>query len=90
MLILPPSPLLSINFFDPGNFLNHSTEGFPYEFFWYRETTIFERKVVILPPSLLPLLIYKLLRYQNFSETQKFSPTKFFGTVRQQIFDGES
>ena len=34
-----------------------------------------------------PLLIHKFLRYRKFSETQKVSPTKFFGTVRQQSFD---
>ena len=40
--------------------------------------------------SLPPLLIHKFLRYRKFSETQKVSPTKFFGTMRQQIFDGKS
>ena len=30
-----------------------------------------------------PLLILNIFRYQKFSETQKGSPTKFFGTLRQ-------
>ena len=42
ILILPlSSPLLSINFFAPGNLLKHSTQGFPYEIFRYCETKIF-------------------------------------------------
>ena len=31
----------------------------------------------------------KMFRYPIFSETQKVSPTKFFDTVRHQLFDGE-
>ena len=37
---------------------------------------------MIIAPSLVP----NIFRYQNFSGTQKGSPKKFFGTVRQQIF----
>ena len=42
----------------------------------------FDGKLWFSPPSLFP----NIFRYQNFSGTQKGSPTKFFGTVRQQIF----
>ena len=41
---------------------------------------------IVTPPPSTPL-IHKIFRYQEFSETQNGSPTKFFGTVRQQIFD---
>ena len=37
--LLPP--LLSLNFFAPGNLLKHSTQGFPCEFFRYCETKNF-------------------------------------------------
>ena len=37
-----------------------------------------------------PSLVLNIFRYQNFSGTQKGSPTKFFGTVREKIFDGKS
>ena len=50
---------------------------------------IFERKFVILTPSPLSL-IHKIIPYQKFSERQKGYPSIFFGTVRQQIFDGKS
>ena len=43
---------------------------------------------MILPP--FPPLIPNIFRYQRFSETQKGSLTKFFGTLRQEIFDGKS
>ena len=52
MLILPPTPLLSINFFATKNFLKHSTEGFPYGIFRHCETKKFRRKIWILPPLL--------------------------------------
>ena len=45
-------------------------------------------RIMTPPPS--TLLIHKIFGYQEFSETQKSSPTKFFGTVRQQIFDRKS
>ena len=85
--ILPS--FLSINFFATGNVLKHSTEGFLYEMFRYCGTKKIWRKIVILPPSSSPL-IHKIFRFQKFSETQKGSPTKFFGTVRRQILDGKS
>ena len=34
-----------------------------------------------------PHLILDFFRYQKLRETQKGCPTKFFGTLRQQIFD---
>ena len=37
-----------------------------------------------------PPLMHQKLRYQNFSENRKGSPTKFFGTMRQNTFDGKS
>ena len=80
----PPS-LLSINFFATGNFLKHITKGFPYEIFRHCETKQFRRKNVN-PPSLIP----NIFRHQKYSETQKGSSTKFFGTVRQKFFNGKS
>ena len=71
-----PPPLLSINFSATGNFLKHSTEGFPYEVFRYCETNFDEKSS---PPP--PLIIHKIYRYQKFYETQG-SPSKFFGTLR--------
>ena len=37
-----------------------------------------------------PFIIHKIFRQQKFYETQKCSPTKFFGTVRQQILEWRS
>ena len=34
--------------------------------------------------------MHKFFRYQKYSETPKCSPTKFFGTVGQNNFDGKS
>ena len=66
-MILPPSPLSSINFFATGNFLEHSREVFSYKIFRHCETKNFRRKILILPP---PFLIHKLFRYRKFSGTQ--------------------
>ncbi len=88
ILILPP-PLLSINFFAAGNFLKHSTEGFTYKIFRHCETKNFRRKILILPPP--PSYPYTFSLPETFWNTaQKGSPTKFFGTVGQKIFDGKS
>ena len=38
---------------------------------------------------MLPLM-HEILRYRKFSETQKGSSKKCFGTVRQNYFDGKS
>ncbi len=86
ILILPP-PLWSINFFAAGNFLKHSTEGFTYKIFRHCETKNFRPKILILPPP--PSYPYTFSLPETFWNTaQKASPTKFFGTVRQKIFDG--
>ncbi len=61
-----PPPLLSINFFATGNFLKHSTEGFPYEVFWHCETNNFRRKILMPPPP----LIHKFFPYRKFFETE--------------------
>ena len=45
---------------------------------------IFLRFRIVTPPPSTPL-IHKIFRYQEYSETQKGSPTKFLGTVRQKI-----
>ena len=49
----------------------------------------FWQKIVILPPSPLPL-IHKIFRYKKFCEAQKGSSTKVFGNVRQKFFNGKS
>ena len=86
ILILPP-PLLSINFFATGNFLKHSTEGFTCETFRQCETKGFRRKIVILPPTHPKTFSLP----ENFWNTApKGSSAKYFGTVRQKIFDGKS
>ena len=88
ILILPP-PLLSINFFATGNFLKHTAECFNYEIFRQCETKNFRRKILILPPP--PSYPYTFSLPEIFWNTPpKGSPTKFFGTVRQKIFDGKS
>ena len=83
-MILPP--FSSINLFATGNFPKHSTEGFPCKVFRNCETKQFWQKIVIPAPS----LIASIFRYQKFSETQKGSSAKFFGTVRQKFFNGKS
>ena len=64
------------------------TEGLPYEFFRQCETKNFRRKILILPPP--PLIQTFSLPVIFWNTVQKGSPMKFFGTVRQQIFDGKS
>ena len=54
-----------------------NTEGFFYEMFRFCEAKNVDKK------SWYPLLMHKVFRYQIFSETQRSSPTKFFGTVRR-------
>ena len=75
IVILPPfnpPPLLSIKFFDTGNFVKQKVS--PTKFFGTLRQQFFYRKSWYSP------LIHKIFRYQNFS------PTKFFGTLEQQIF----
>ena len=73
--------LLSIKLFDIWNYWN--TKRFLYEVFRHCETKNFGKKNCDIP---YPPFIHKFFRYQKFCETQKVSPTKFFGTVKQQIF----
>ena len=54
--------------------------------FRYRETKQIRQKIMIL----LPNLIRKIVRYQNFSNTQKGSSTEAFHTVRQKSCDRKS
>ena len=49
----------------------------------------FDKKTSYAPQS-PTLVIQKILRQQKSIQTQKCSPTKFFGTVRQQIFEWRS
>ena len=73
---------------------------FSNEIFWHSETKIFwtenrdkspshpyiketSDKILKLPPLLL-----EIFRFQNFSETQKCSLTKFIGTVTRDFFNG--
>ena len=47
-------PLLSLNFLTTGNFLKHSTVGFPYGTLRHCEIKNFWQKIVILPPPSCP------------------------------------
>ena len=51
------------------------------QIFRHCETNDFQRNLVISPSYA------KMFRYQNFSETQKGSATKFFDAVRQKFFN---
>ena len=83
------SPLLSINFFATGKFLKHGTEGFPFQTFQQCDTKSFRRTLLILPlPHSYPKTVSLPKLFWNTS--QMGSPTKFFGIVRQKIFDGNS
>ena len=73
IVILPPSPLSSIKFFETRIFFEtmvslRNDSVLTTQQFW--------RKIVIPALSLIPYVF----RYQKFSETQKGSPTSFFGT----------
>ena len=58
-----------------------NTKGFPYEMRQYCEPKTLTR---ILMPT--PFLVLNFFRYRKFSETQKGSLTKSFGTVKQNSF----
>ena len=74
------------NFFDTRNQCN--SKGFPYGNFRHCETKKFRRKILIFSP---PLLSINFSLPEIFWNTaQKVSTTKFFGTVRQKVFDGKS
>ena len=70
-----------MNFFATGNFLKHSTEGFPNEIFRHCETKNFRRKILILPP----LSLIQTFSVPEINVTVKDSPTEIFGNVRQKI-----
>ena len=75
-------PLWCIKFFDTRNFLIHrSVPQRNFSVLW--DKNFFDKTVNLPPPSL------ENFRYQNSFETPKCSPTKFFGTVSQKVFDGE-
>ena len=78
-------PLSSINFFAAGTLLEHSTEVFPYEIFRNCETNFIRQALVTLPHS-PPILILNCFGFKKFCETQKGSPMKFFGTLRNKLF----
>ena len=73
-------PLLCWNFFDTQKWWN--TEGFPHETFLHREKKNSTKSWDYSYP--------KNFWYRNFSETQKGSPTKMFGTARWKIGNGKA
>ena len=77
-----PLSLIHKFFSIPENFWN--TVGALYEVFRSCETKNFRKKLWCPPP------MHQNIGYQNFFETQKGSPAKFFGTVRQKISDRKS
>ena len=76
-------PLICIKFFETPNFRKH--KGPPFEIFRYCET-----KKSPENRDAAPLSMHEHFRYHNVFETQKGSPRKFFGTVRQKFFDRKS
>ena len=58
-----------------------NTKGFPYEMRQYCEPKTLTRILM-----LTPFLVLNVFRYRKFSETQKGSLTKSFGTVKQNSF----
>ena len=78
-------PLLGKKFFVTWNFLKH--RSVPLRSFLALWDKKFLKGKRDKPPNPLRLVIQKKFRYQKFCETQKFSPTKFFGTVRQRILN---
>ena len=84
----PPSPL-SIIFFATGNFLKYSTERFLDEIFRHCETKNFQRKIVILPPSLPPFLSIKFFDYGNFVKP-RMVPRRSFPVLWDKNFSTEN
>ena len=87
-VILPPSspPLLSIKFTAIGNFLKHSTEGFPYEVFRYCDTKHFDGKSLVLPPLLLSLTFFDT---RNFLK-QRRVPRRDFSALWDKNFSKDN
>ena len=86
----PPHPLLCMEISDTRIFLKH--KRVPLRIF----SALWDKKISKKPlcspdqlcsPPTPPPPMHGNFRYQNFFETQKGSPTNFFGTVRQKIFD---
>ena len=85
------SPKLSTFYSKINDSIRVRTSGSEAVGAWFESLSfeIFLRfRIVTLPPS-IPL-IHKIFGYQEFSETQNGSPTKFFGDVRQKVFDRKS
>ena len=81
IVILPPPPYP--NFFDTRNYCNN--KGFPYKIFRQWDKKFSTENLDTPPPSFL-----QIFSGPEVSETLKDSPTNFFGTVRQKIFDRKS
>ena len=79
------NPLLPINFFSIPEILWKTRVPLPSFSFRSCETQLF-----LTIPWCLPPPMHENFRNQIFFETQKGPLTKFFGTVRQKIFDKQS
>ena len=79
-ILIPP--LFSIEFFATGNFLKHSREGLACETFRHFETKKTSTENHDTPPCYPQSFS---LQEVFLNATQKCSPTKLFGTVRQKI-----
>ena len=77
-------PFIFTNLLASDNFPKHSTGLFAYDVIRYCDTKNFRHKIVILLSS--HPSYPKISSISEFFETQKGSPTKAFGTVRQQFF----
>ena len=77
-IVLFPTPLLSLSFFETRNFQKHRSERFLYEIFRHCETKFSTQNRDITLWSL------KSFETRKYWHTSGF-PTKFFGTVRQKF-----
>ena len=82
-MILPPS-CVGIKNFNTRNFLKDSRVHLRTDSVLWDKTILTEKRET--HPSLIP----NIFRYPKLFETQKGSFTKWFGTVRQNNFDGKS
>ena len=73
-------PILSKKFGNQKN--SENTDVFAHGDFWWCETKQINKIVI--------LLLSKIFWYQNISETQKCSPTMFFGVLGQRNIDGKT
>ena len=81
ILILPPPPLIQ-KLFRYRTFSETHIRRVPLRKFSVLRDEKFRENRDTLPP------MHENFRYQNSFETQKGSPTKFIGTVRQKFFKG--